>query len=86
MNIENVIIKKGYEIIKKISINEHFVIYIINDRYNNEFILKTTFNNDSFGIESLKNEVLALSRLVNYNFIAKVIDYTFDLNYNYIIL
>lgn len=86
MDIENVILKKEYEIIKKISTNEHFVIYTIKDRDNNEFILKTTFNNDNFGIESLKNEVLALSRLAKYSFIAKVIDYTFDLNYNYIIL
>lgn len=86
MDIENIVLKKGYIVLKKISISEHFIIYLVKDSDNNEFILKTTFSDDIFGIESLKNEVISLSRLSNYNFVTKVKEYNFDFNCNYIIL
>ena len=86
MNITEIIQKKGYKIIEQIDNNKNFIIYILADYYNNKYILKASADNDTYSIETLKNEILSLTRLKGYNFVPKIKDYNFDIKNNFIIL
>lgn len=77
-------ILKEYKILNEIEKNENFTVYTICDN-NNEYVMKIANKNDEYVIETLKNEVTALTRLSNYKYTPKIKKYELGSNNNYII-
>lgn len=82
--MNNTIKINNYIITKKVKQTQNYTFYIVKNN-GNEYILKYCFNNDVYGIASLKNEVKALLKLEKCKFVPKLIEYNFNEN-NYIIM
>lgn len=78
-------ILKEYKILNEIEKNENFTVCTICDDNNNEYVIKIANKNDEYTIGTLKNEVIALTKLINNNYTPKIKKYEFGLNSSYII-
>lgn len=82
--MNNTIKINNYIIMKKLKQTQNYTFYIVKNN-DNEYILKYCFNNDKYGIASLKNEVKSLLKLGKCKFVPKLIEYNFNDN-NYVIM
>lgn len=74
-----------YKVLNELVKNKNFTVYTICDNNSNEYIIKIANINNDYTIGTLNNEIIALTRLSQYDYIPKVKEYKIDLNFNYII-